>query len=446
MSQAWATLSKACILFSICLIVSACNGSYTAFEDDADFDTDAKTLDIELENTEEVILAVLQAAFTTHYTSALYDFLDASDIPPSNDGPLYDPVTRLYSQTLDCRVDGVPSGDVTVSFSRPQGEEHKAGDRISLSFHDCERAGGISNGTFTGRYTKVKGLNNAFVGTDTETCLANLMDELDLNENHVIYVSGDDIKFREVADRLEADVVDYVFTEVNGSTVRTDLVLETHLIPKADKAILVNMLLDPPVNAVTSVDGDQIYSVEKLISTKHACQNYERTLNVTLNEFSTQSGDLKTVLNGSLTLFEAKDTPARINQEIINSNFKTRVEQGNLKQNFTMSNYRVQRALRFDNRSYSYLFQGLVNSPALGGTAEITNLGKLFGNFDDAYPSSGSLEIKGRGLERILLRVDQQNLELQIDVNGDSTGNGFSDFDARVDTRWADLYARDFQF
>src|SRR5690606_8801891 len=120
--------------------------------------------------------------------------------------------------------------------------------------------------------------------------------------------------------------------------------------------------------------------------------SYERTLSVTLNEFSTQKGDLTTILNGSVTLFEAQDTPLRLNQEIINSNFQTRVQQGNLNQSFQMSGYRVQKAVQLATNSYSYLFEGLVSSDAFGGSVELTSAGKLFGNFDDPYPFSGSLE------------------------------------------------------
>ena len=71
MSQAWASLTKACILLSICFIVSACNGSYTAFEDDVDTNNDVKTVDIETENAEDLTLAILQSSYLAHYHSAL---------------------------------------------------------------------------------------------------------------------------------------------------------------------------------------------------------------------------------------------------------------------------------------------------------------------------------------------------------------------------------------
>ena len=443
MSQAWASLSKASILFSICIIMSACNGSFTAFEDDADLDTDAKTVDIELENAEEVTLAVLQSSYFAHRQSALYTFLDASDLPSHPENAVYDPNTKLYQLGATC----TGGGTALFGFSRAFGEEYKAGDRISLSFDKCGLEEGLYNGSLEGRYTKIKGLNNAFIGNNTQTCLANLLEDLELDSNQVIYVSGDDLKFREVEDTLEVDVLDYVYAGVEGNQTRTDLVLETYAIPKAEKVIFVNFLLDPPVNAVTSVDGDQLYSVDEMVSTKHACQNYERTLSVTLKDFShTNYDDLTTTLNGAVTLFEAQDTPVRLNQEIIDSNFQTTVKQGNLEQSFRMTNYRAQKALQLDKQTYGYLFQGFVSSPAIGGTVELTNLGKLFGNLADPYPSSGSLEIKGQGLERILIRLDQQNIQFQIDSNGDSTGNGFSDFDVRVDSRWEELYAREFQF
>jgi len=221
--------------------------------------------------------------------------------------------------------------------------------------------------------------------------------------------------------------------------------LETKVVGKTEKVIIVNNLLELPVDAITSETGDQLYSVIDQENKKHNCQNFERTLSVSLNQFSSEKGDLKTTLDGSVTLFEAQDSTNRLYQELIDSNFTTTVEQGNLEQVYTMSNYRVQKALNLENSSYSYLFEGLVSSSALFGAVQLTSLGKLLGNLSEAYPYSGSMEIKGQGLERINLIATNLNISLQIDFNGDSNGTGFADLDVIVDTTWADLFERNFK-
>ena len=440
MSQVLASLSRKFIPLVICFLISACNGSYTAFESDEDFNVDSKTTDIETENAEKIALAALQSAYLAHYHSALYDFLDASDLPA-------DAVLLAEKNTYECALgeQGEPPGTVQYTFTRAAGEIHKPGDRISVSFDNCKQGNVLHNGKLSATYAKIKGLNNSFIGTDTQTCLANLQEELNLSDSQVIYVSGDDVKFRSVADTLEVDVIDYVFTGSGEDLVRTDKVLETKVVGKSEEVIIVNNLLELPVDAITSETGDQLYSVIDQESEKHNCQNYERTLSVSLNQFSSEKGDLKTTLHGSVTLFEAQNSTNRLNQELIDSNFTTTVEQGNLEQVYTMSNYRVQKALNLANDSYSYLFEGLVSSPALFGTVQLTSLGKLLGNLSEAHPYSGSMEIKGQGLERINLIATNLNISLQIDFNGDSNGTGFADLDVIVDTTWADLLERNFK-
>ncbi len=437
MRKAGASLSGKLILLFICALVSACNGSYTAFEDDKDFDRDPKTVDIETDNSESLSLSILQSAYLAHYQSALYDFLDASDLP---EDVTFVPERNVYERS--CAVEGT----VNYSFTRAAGVTHKSDDRITVIYDNCDEGDIKYDGKLTARYTKVKGLNNSFVGTDTPTCTENLQQQLDISDRNVIHVSGDDIKFRRVADTLEVDVLDYQFTQEGEQTIRTDVVLETHVVGKKERVIIVNTLLSPPVNAVTSINGDQLYSVIDNTDKKYACQSFERTLKASLNNFSTQKNDLKTTLNGSVTLYEAQENANRVNQEIINSDFKTIVQQGNITETYSMTDYRVQKTLDRAKRSYAYLFEGFVSSSVLGGKVQLTKSGKLLGNLDESYPFSGSLEFLGRGLERINLLVTNQTIRIQIDFNGDSTGTGFGDIDVFIDTNWTDLFERNFQF
>lgn len=437
MSQAWASFTWKLVLLSNFLLIAGCNGSYTAFEGDKQINVDKKTVDVETENAESLSLAALQSAYLAHYRAPLYQFLDASDLP--------DDAHLLQAPNTYERV-CTHGGTAQYTFSRAAATTHKPGDTISVRFDNCGEGAALYNGSLSGRYTKIKGLNATFAGINTQTCLANLQQELSLSDHQVITVEGDDVRFSQVSDTLVVEVLQYIYTEVDGQLEREDIILQTLSVAKNEKAIIVNELLNRPAAAVTSENGDQLYSVKELKATRQLCQGFERTLSVTLRDFSTKIDDVTTALNGSVTLFEAQQSVKRVNQEIVNSNFQTRVIQGNLEQAFSMIDYRVQKAVNFANNSYAYLFEGSVSSPALGGRVELTSLGKLFGNFADPYPFSGSFEVKGRGLERVNLIVTNLNVRIQIDFDGDSTGNGFSDIDVFIDTTWADLFARNFQF
>lgn len=178
MGHALAALSRNLIPIIICFILTACNGSYTAFESDQDFDIDVKTADIRQDNAELIALATYQSAFLGHFQSAAYDFLDASDLPIDADLTVEksDLPEGFVPASQDNQFKRICSngGKALYSYTRNSGEAHKTGDKVSISYEDCDDGINEYNGSMTATYTKIKGLNDRFMVSDTDQCMAKL--------------------------------------------------------------------------------------------------------------------------------------------------------------------------------------------------------------------------------------------------------------------------------
>tara|TARA_R110001592_G_scaffold86031_5_gene254084 strand:+ start:11542 stop:13026 length:1485 start_codon:yes stop_codon:yes gene_type:complete len=493
MSQALAALSRNLIPLLVCITLAACNGSYTAFESDADFDTDQKTADIEQDNAELMTLAAYQSAFLGHYQSAAYFFLDASDLPldakdfPQNlsELPLVASNLPLDSDptTIDkwrpCSIKGA----ALYTYTRNLGEAHKVGDRISVSYDNCIDGDAEYNGSMTATYAKIRGLNDRFVEFSTEQCLTKLQDKLNFNINNsffdfftfdlendyflnanneifyrgadlsfngtrAISVPGDEIRFTRVENKLKVDILSLnsVDTDEGGVNVVASIDLSFY-ITKDQSVIFILRPKEPVDTMVTSIDGDQFYTVVALEGKKQNCQNFERTLNVNFNNFSTNKTDyLTTALNGNVTLLESQETANRVNQSFVDSNFTTTVIQGNTTEVYSMKDYSVEQAVNKSDDTYSYVFNGLVsNTNLLKGQVFLRSAVKLLGSFSSQYPKAGGFEMLGKGLERVYMIPDNLKIQLRVDYNGDSTGNGFGEFDVNINTTWPELFAREFK-
>tara|TARA_R110002072_G_scaffold45422_7_gene126396 strand:+ start:25278 stop:26750 length:1473 start_codon:yes stop_codon:yes gene_type:complete len=488
MSQAMASLSRNLLTFFICALLAACNGSYTAFESDRDFIVDLRTADIEKDNAELKTLAAVQSAFFGHYQSAAYEFLDASDLPIdatsfeiTDDTPEDE---KKYDYKRFCS-NGASGGSILYYYSRDRdaGEEHKAGDEISVKYKNCLEDDILYSGSMTGRYTQIKGLNNRFVELDTGQCLARVQEKLNINNtfinsaeydvennfdtldgnevfsqngkiqfsnNAAIYLIGDELRFEQVGSELRVDLLRVAFSnsgDEDNINIEKTINVELSLFIKEDQKIIIILEpREPSPEMVTSVNGDDIYVIENLKNTKQNCQGFERTLSISLQDFSSKKTDfLQTILNGSVTLVETQETSNRMDQSFEQSNFKTTVVQENSTQIYTMKDFSVQKGVNLANNSYAYNIQGLVsNTDMLGGQIGIITISTLYGSFDSNFPSSGTFELQGQGLERVDLVLDNAKISLQVDFNGDSTGNGFADIDYTINTNWVDLFERNF--
>ena len=478
MSQALASLSRNLLAFFTCTLLVACNGSYTAFESDRDFNVEIRTADIEKDNAELKTLAAIQSAFFGHYHSAVNEFLDASDLN----------INASRTATLGKKEYEYlcpNGGSALYTYTRDSGEEHKVGDIVSVIYdeYECLEDDATYSGAMEGRYTQIKGLNNRFVELDTTQCLARVQDNLNINDTYInsaeydnqngfyiingneiflrnneieftnnaaVYLKGDELRFERVGNDLMVDLLRVSFVDDTDDDIDNEekvISVELSLVIKeSQKVIIVLEPLNQSSEMVTSIDGDQIYTIEELKDEKQECQSFQRTLNVSLTDFSTSKvGFLQTILNGSVSLEEAQETPNRMNQSFVDSDFTTTVVQGNSRQTYTMKDYRVEKAINFANNTYAYEFEGLVsNTDVLDGVIGLTTVGKLYGSLGSDFPSSGIFELQGKGLERINLIPDNARLVLQVDFNGDSTGNGFADIDTFINTNWVDLFERNF--
>lgn len=441
MSHAVAALSRNLIPLLICTALAACNGSYTAFESDVDFDKDVKTADISLENAEKITLSAYQSAFLGHYQSAAYLFLDASDLPED-----VQPTGLDKQVQRDCDNINNVVGTATYTYPREAGEVHKVGDRLSVVYDNCVSGDRKYNGTLTAKYTKIKGLNKRFVNISTNECVENLKKDLSVDDANILNLNGDELQFTRISDELRVEVYLYEPSSEDADE-RTKVLKDKYFIPKSTNTILVHQPSSLPDDAVTSENGDQVYSVVDAVSKRQRCQSFERTLNVNFDQFSTDKlGYLYTSLNGTVTLLETQESQQRINQSFVNSNFTTLVKQGNMTEVFTMKSYSVEKALSLTKHSYAYEFDGLVsNTNVFGGVIQLGTPVNLLGSMSNDYPHTGNLEIKAKGLEQINLLPNYLKLDIQVDYNGDSSGNGFGDIDSIIYTTWEKLFTRDFQ-
>lgn len=473
MSQALASLPRNLVILLALSLLAACNGSYGIFDSDRKVDNDPKTANIKRETAELMSLSAVQSAFFGHSQSLAYEFLDASDLPLD--------AVLVSDGTFERPCLG--GGSIVYSYSRNSGEQHKKGDRISVTYDHCIENGAVYAGSIKGRYTKINGLNNRFVDLNTDQCLERVQDDLGLKEsaksiikydaqeeqyilngNEIaykggefqltnktsVYLPGDELKFERVGSNLKVDLLSVSIADnSNEQLIDKEKIATVELSFYIEPDQKVIFILQPPTaspNMLTSIDGDQIYTIKNLQKDKQECQNFERILDVSLKNFSTnKEGFLKTELNGSVKLVDAKEGLTRINQAFRDSDFKTTVVQGNDTQVYKMKDYNVEKAIDIADNTYAYGFQGFVqNDEVLDGKIELTTLGKFYGSFERDFPAGGVFELKGKGLERINIEPDNLSVLLRIDYNGDSTGNGFADVDTEIKLDWTDLFNRNF--
>lgn len=435
MSHSVAALSRNLISLLICTALVACSS-------DVDFNKDKKTADIELENAESITLAAYQSAFLGHFQSAAYLYLDASDLPSGLTPTGVDKQFQGDCENIE-NIHGL--GSAIYTYMRNAGEEHKTGDKVSVVYNNCLIGEQIYNGALYAKYTKLKGLNKRFRNLSTSECVESLKKEISANNANIFSLTGDELQFTRISDELKVENYLNDPDDENNKIFKDEITIH-----KNTRSIIIHQPSTLPLDEdiVASENGDQVYSVVDGVNKKQQCQSFERTLSVTFDEFSTDKIDyLYTSLNGSVTLFEGQQSQTRMNQSFLNSDFTTTVRQGNSTEVFTMKDYSVQRGLSLSSNSYAYEFDGLVsNSAIFGGVVQMSSTaGQLLGTLDNTYPHKGSITIAGKGLEQIFVFPSYLNVQIQVDYDGDSTGNGIGDVDDVIYTTWNKLFEREFQ-
>lgn len=258
----------ATITFSLFLV--ACT-------EDRNFDTDTKTVDIRLDNVEEITLEVIQSSFLTHLYLPIFEFLGEMDLPAEavqientnmpellageliscDDFPILSDdellllegssATKFYCSDSSVGADGV------ALYTVPADNEYAAGNRVEVEYERfVNDLGWIQNGRISSKYTKTDGLNRHFSESDTVSCLVNLQSDISSRT-----------KINETA--LLAELINAPDGALISETVINDVPLLT-VLPDRDGASLVSdtRLTSKELNTlftISDLDGESLNGV-----------------------------------------------------------------------------------------------------------------------------------------------------------------------------------------
>jgi len=427
-------------------------GDPQLFQNDPDAEADANTADVELDNAELITLGVVQSTLLATQNTALYKFLDASDLP---EGASLEVPYICVSGTatyIDSRKTLVENDD---NFENDESPVYQVGDTMGVEYDLCENSEGlVYSGSMSARYTEINGLNPTFKEIDAFSCVNNLADDLAdsasfVEEGNIYEVTADELQFRPVGGNIEVDSVIYSYIpdpSALDELLREDTVIGTISYDRHTAVIFANMRSNLPAyeGLATSLGGDQIYQIIEGVAETVDCQQYERTLSVVATDFSTEKEGLTTTLNGSLELVSVSENLHKRDATIKDSAFRTTVKQANLVEEFYMSDYTAATYFDENEEVYAYNFSGEVSSDAIFGNVTLAEGNDFIRYSAEEQPHSGAMVILGQGLERLQLTVDSQFLQILVDHDGDSDGNTLPDYDNDIETSWIDLLERDF--
>jgi len=419
------------LAFSVFLIAcSDIKDELDIFQDDKPFNVDKKTLDVTLDNAEEVTLGVVQSTFFTYLYLPIYEFLDNQDFPgEAGEG-----------ENFNCDN----GGTANYTSSRAIGEKMHVGDRLSVIYNECEQENGwVYDGSLTAKITKLEGLNELFVEATTETCIASLQSDLgsDVGNEDVVFMAGDEIRFNEFIDYVEVELVD-----IDDESGDTEIILPNLIIDRDETLIVVNRPPGQSDGAMASVYGDQVFSIVNKEVEEVECQRFEKTLSATLSQFSVKKDNITYMIDGKLNLFEGTKDFKSFVHEIRDSDYTTTIKQEGSVETFSMESYSIAKiqGSQLDVYAFDTQSSGNISSSVFPGLLTVSLKEKVIGYLESKYPFDGTIEIFGQGLEKINVILSDSTLDLQVDFNGDSTGNQRSDIDFSFTVGWGDLVSRDF--
>jgi hypothetical protein len=166
-----------------------------ACTEDRDFDTDDKTVDIKLDNAEEITLEVTQSTYLTHLYLPIFEFLGEADLPEGAVKVENITVPNLLdNEVLTCQHFPARSSDDSSTdfyclespyneglalYSFPADQKYQKGDKIEVQYENFENElGWVNNGRLKAKYLKTEGLSRDFVKADAVSCLVNLQSDL----------------------------------------------------------------------------------------------------------------------------------------------------------------------------------------------------------------------------------------------------------------------------
>ena len=444
------------VLLLCALIVSACT-------EDIDFDPNDRSFDITVENSEQLALNVFQSTFLAHFYLPLHDFLDGSDLPE-------DAIAMGGGYFRSCDL----GGTAEYTFSRASGDEHKAGDTVSVSYDQCQNEVGIvHNGKLSGAYSSVDGLNSTFQQINRNACASALYEEFgdftfylgnfDVNDNPFV---ADDVRVRQLEDQF---YVDYVM--LDDSDDPQHIVQGTSVWGATDTVLIINNKLarDEDLSSDTetvykfvgaanpSLGGDEFYVLEAGVLVKQNCQKYERSLNLSFDGLSTGvDGAINIEISGGLKISEGSENFIVTKKEVVNSDYQVDVTQGNLRAQYNLKGMDISRTESSDNQSFTYTHSGqlaigrasTVDGVAVAtessGVVDLTTVILMMGFEEDILPNIGIFAVLGQGSETLNITAESDRAKFDVGYDGDNNGDGRVDFEERFYSFWQDILNRNF--
>ncbi len=409
-------------------------GDPKLFQSDVDFDVDEKTIDIEVDMSEELSLTVLQVTLFAYLDTPLYRYLDASEFPSAE-------------ASICQNSDDAEAVFASFSSSKNSGESYQTGDTVDVEFNNCQLSSGQEvSGSLRMRYSEIAGVNDTFLPIDTQYCVDRLISLNAEADYDVVYVVGDEVRFSPFGSNTTVKTYEYTYEVDTGA--RIDTLRSTHLIADDQPTLVINERLNKEDGALASLDGgDEVYLAFEDEQVLERCQYYRRVLDVEIDDLSLKSGVMTTTMRGTIELSNISEDLNTESFSIVDSDLSLSVQENTSFNEFTLRGFDAEKTETQSIGTYTIGFSGLLSSSAVGGVVELDAMSKnnrFKGNIGE-YPTGGVFKTLGQGLERVTLSAEPNSLKVSVDYDGDDSRSGFSVADETFFTNWSQLLARDFQ-
>lgn len=431
-------LSAASLLLASC---SEVNDELGIFQDDVEIVSET-TVDVERENMEVSALGVIEALYLPAYHLPLFKSLDAR-----------------ASAAISC-----VSGSVESDLNTPAEGGYSAGDYVNLRYQDCMQTNGdVYDGVLNIRYDAVRGLNTRFEKLDTQACIAALnaradqtlrvvenrddtgelfpVDAVRITKQRV----GSQVEFLKLAPAVGGD--DQVATVVRRAALDdAALVIHRAVVRDEQSSTPDQSRYKLQEGVFPSLDGDQLYTLNEGIGVLENCQQYDRSLTASAQDFSVAvANGRKIILDGTLALYEGSADLEALTQNIQNSAYQLRVVSEQRQSIYQLERSELLSVRSADNTgSARYVFSALLSSEQFPGAYAVLNNNPIFADLGDVQPRSGGFTAIGRDQNQLNTTFRDSEVVLSAATDGDTNGNGNADTNVSFVTFWQDLLNRNF--
>ncbi len=429
-----------------------------ACADDRPFGGNERSADITHKNSVDIVSMVAQSAWLAPIHAPLFDLPDRADLAatavvlPLEPGESAERISRFERA---CRI----SGRITYRFDEPT-DNPKFPVKTSLRavYESCDHGNGhVYHGQIDYRYTDFKGYNRSYQPVDTQTCVTELADQLEIKDEiaalmaqppapvkstakvKLITGSGKFIQFvlfgRNKAVRITREVTNDAF--------ETELVTEDiGLIDLDDKAIVIFTPEGQFPEYAATIDGQIVYRFADRFERVAACHSYYRKAQATLRDFGFEREDFSVWMNGTVTLSKQSEELVRTTNRFEQSDFSVRVQQGALSYTNYFEDADVVKVVSQEHGTYSYNIGGLLKLDGIGNV-QLTTVTSFVGQQGQPFLHEGNFLITGRNTESInVVPLDGYFLDVLVAPEGDKDGNNFPDYTLNYQISWTDLMDR----